>query len=130
MTNDINPRIGLFWFLGVDLDELIGLSYAVADIPDIGGFRTIEEGHYDTWRALCRSRKSLSAYGYEFFPRGRVNWSEADGFILLADTMIVASGRHSDVISSWFLPGSTKVMTDSHYRHHSLTTIITDRNPK
>lgn len=128
MTDDSTPRIGLFWFIGADMDELIGLSHSVVAIPTIGGFRTIEEGHYDTWRALCRSRKNLSAYGYEFFPRGRVNWSEADGFILLADKMIVASGKHHAVISSWFLPGSTKIMTDSHYRHHTLTTIITERN--
>lgn len=59
-----------------------------------------------------------------------MNWSEADGFILLADKMIVALGKHSDVVSSWFLPGSTRVMTDSHYRHHSLIPIITERDLK
>jgi hypothetical protein len=74
------------------------------------------------------SRKDLSPYGYEYYPRGRVNWSEVDGFILLADRSILASGRLSLIVSAWNLPGTTRIMPDPHYRHHSLTTIITERN--
>jgi hypothetical protein len=128
LTHDIEPRIGLFWFVGEDGDELVGLSRPAAAVPNIGGFCTIDESHYDVWRRLSQSRADLSEYGYEFFPRGRVNWSDADGFMLLADKSILASGRYSAVITEWHLPGSTKIMTDPHYRQHSLTTIIIERN--
>lgn len=130
MDRETDARIGLFWFVGVKHDEMIGFSQPIVDVPLLGGFRTVEEGHDAVWRSLSRSRPDLAPFGYEYFPRGRVNWSEADGFILLADKAILAAGRHAHVISGWHLPTDTIVMTDPHYRRHSLTTLFKEGNSK
>jgi len=130
MNRSNEPEIGLFWFVGPDIQEMVGLSKKVADVPAVGGFKTVEDGHDAIWRRISRSRSDLRECGYEYFPRGRVNWSVQDGFILLADREILASALHLAVLSQWSLPPNTLVMTDPHYRRHALTTIITQRNAK
>lgn len=120
-------RIGLFWFVGDNFDELIGLSRPVGEVPLLGGFKTVDDGHDAVWRRLFSSRPDLAGFGYEFFPRGRVNWSEADGFILLADKLILDAGLQAEVLAAWRLPEDSLVMTDPHYRRHSLTTLFRER---
>lgn len=50
-----------------------------ADVPDIGGFRTLDEGHVDAWPRLA----PLLGPDYGAYPRGRVNWRAADDRLLL-----------------------------------------------
>lgn len=57
MTDDSTPRIGLFWFIGAYMDELVDLSHSVADIPDIGG--------------LPQSKKATTTLGGRFVDHER-----------------------------------------------------------
>lgn len=119
------PMLGLFWFVGpIEQAELVGLSRDEGDVPTIGGFRTLVEGHVDIWRGIVRTRPELASYEYEFFPRGRVNWSsDDDRYILLADRKILDAGLHLQVVAEWHLPPDrVEVLSDPHYRCHSLTT--------
>lgn len=121
------PRLGLFWFVGTSDDyRFVGLSKDAEDVPTIGGFKTLDEGHVDVWEDVVRKTPELSRYGYEFFPRGRVNWAaDDDRYILLADRRILALRLHLEVVDVWHLPKDRLlVLSDPHYRCHSLTTAL------
>lgn len=122
------PRIGIFWWLPTT-NEIVEFTQVLQQIQIVGGFRTSDYDHVTAWRIYISSRKELSSYDYEYHPRGRVNWSQADGFILLADKVILTKGKHKEIISKWGLPSETIVLTDLHYRHHPLTSIFTG-NPR
>lgn len=55
------PRIGLFWGLpgAGSWPRLIGLSRRVSKVSEIGGFRTLEEGHVDVWPQITRRWANL-----------------------------------------------------------------------
>ena len=116
--------IGLFWFIGPKR-QFIGFSAPFTSVQTIAGFKTLDCGHVDVWRYFQFREPALRPFAYEYFPRGRVNWSEDRGFILLMDSILLKEKRDQDVITFWKLPReNTTVMSDSHYRHHSLTTEI------
>ena len=121
---DITPRIGLFWIIS-QKQEFLEYSVPYDRVAIVAGFRTLNVGHVDIWKKLIRKRPDLANFAYEYFPRGRVNWSESDGFILLMDKTLIDNSYHHLVISSWRLPPeNTTVLNDAHYRHHDITTII------
>ncbi len=127
MNPQPEPRLGLFWFVPEhSAFEMKGVSQPLSEVPNLGGFRTVALGHFDVWKAICVETPSLAEFGYEYFPRGRVNWAEDPGeFLLLVDRSIIAEGQTNTVIHSWNLPvEETRVMTDAHYRTHKLTSII------
>jgi hypothetical protein len=117
---DESARLGVFWFVPATRAQhrLYEFSRNVEDIPSIGGFRTLDEGHVDIWPTLVKRDFELSSVGYEHFPRGRVNWREDDEkFLLLADRYIFANGLHQVIIEQWNLPiSSVLLLTDAHYK--------------
>lgn len=88
----------------------------------IGGFKTLSLGHVDVWPELQRAHSKLRGHGYEFFPRGRVNWREVDDtLILLADEAILRDRLHELVLSRWNLKGRRcEILRDPHYRVNKL----------
>lgn len=104
-------------------------SRAFDQVERIGGFRTLDEGHVDVWDKLAAAHRELSPYGYDYFPRGRVNWREADNkFLLLADRYILRRNLQRTIVSRWALPESdTIAMADPHYRTQRLPTLFNDR---
>ncbi len=126
-TDFTHPKLGIFWFLPTRTGHrFVGLAHDVARVDLIGGFKTIEEGHADTWAKVVAADRSLSRYGYEHFPRGRVNWcEEGNTFLLLADAAIFGRNLHKVVIDRWNLGKETvRLLTDSHYRTNKLPSLI------
>ena len=115
-ANAASPSLGFFWVVpvGHGVWHVLSVRHAFEDIPDIGGFRTVEEGHVDAWPRLGGHLDP----DYDSFPRGRVNWRrEDDRFLLLLDPVLVRRGWTSRLMEHFGLErGSTIVMTDPHYR--------------
>lgn len=125
-----SPRLGIFWMVPADGGaRMAALSHPEIDVPIIGGSRTTEDSHVDAWRRVCAAYRGLSRYSYEHFPRGRVNWREEDGrYLLLADRLIIETGRHEALARRWRLPlDRLTVARDSHYRTSGLSTLFEPR---
>lgn len=121
MTNEPHPPLlGLFWFAKTPSGSTLFICKAkpFSEVQEIGGFRTLEEGHVDVWEAVRRDVPALRHHEYEDFPRGRVNWrAEDDRFLLLLDLKLDSSFFRRFVAKRWRLPPErTLVVTDSHYR--------------
>ncbi len=87
-------------------------------MPEIGGFKTLDEGHVDVWRSFQRRYPDLRHHEYEAFPRGRVNWRAGDNaWLLLLDPKLNEDHFTPVVINAWNLPRTRLlIMTDAHYR--------------
>ena len=113
-------RLGLFWALptpGGDWD-IVAVSHPFAEVPEIGGFRTLESGHVDLW-ARIKQAAGVDVVGeYEDYPRGRVNWREEDQrFLLLLDPVLSRPTWVARVMAHFALPeATTLILTDPHYR--------------
>jgi hypothetical protein len=116
----ISPRLGLFWFVsdGPSYSRFLSLSRPWSEVKEIGGFKTLDEGHVDIWPLLLNQSPSLRRYEYEAFPRGRVNWrADDDAWLLLLDPKLNSEPFTSHIIKAWRLPlDRLTIMTDSHYR--------------
>lgn len=124
-----NPpaKIGIFWFVPTSTShQLVCLAHEARRVQTIGGFKTIDEGHVDTWAEAQKVNRSLRPFGYEHFPRGRVNWRAEDGaFLLLADRAIIERNLHSVIIERWNLKWETvHLIRDSHYRTNQLPSLL------
>jgi hypothetical protein len=110
------PLIGLFWALPSSEGawDVVAFALPFGEVPDIGGFRTLDDGHVDLWPTAAPEPNA----GYEDFPRGRVNWREADRrFLLLLDPLLRRRIWINRIVCRFRLPAAeTLVMTDSHYR--------------
>ncbi|WP_064832669.1 hypothetical protein [Rhizobium phaseoli] len=121
------PKIGIFWFVPAKIDrQLICVAREIGRVQTVVGFKTIKEGHVDTWAKAQKVCRSLRPFGYEHFPRGRVNWREHDGaFLLLADPSIFDRNLHTAIIERWSLQQETvHLFRDSHYRTNQLPSIF------
>lgn len=117
--NKPSPRLGFFWFVpSTDGSRLIAHSVPFDDVPEIGGFRTVELGHYEYWLNLGRSDPLARAAAYEDYPRGRVNYIASDDrFLLLLDVKLKRPPFIDRLIEAFALPRERlKVALDSHYR--------------
>jgi len=114
------PRLGLFWFVPDRNGRatFLSLSRPWSEVPEIGGFKTLDEGHVDVWPRLQVRHAFLRGAPYERFPRGRVNWRASDGaWLLLLDPKLRATAFVSAIADEWRLPsGSLLILTDPHYR--------------
>ena len=114
------PRLGLFWALPISEEtwDIVAVSCRFAEVPQIGGFRTLELGHVDLWPRIRRETGREFIGEYEDYPRGRVNWREEDQrFLLLLDPTLCRPSWVARVMARFALPlASTLVMTDAHYR--------------
>jgi hypothetical protein len=115
-----SPQLGLFWFVRTARSRcsFVCLARAFADVEEIGGFKTLDEGHVDVWRSIQKREPSLRSYEYEHFPRGRVNWRAYDDrWLLLLDPCLTAPSFVSFITERWSLPtGKLTISTDPHYR--------------
>ena len=114
------PRLGLFWALPLSGDfwDIVAVSCPFAEVPQIGGFRTLEAGHVALWSRIRRETGPEVVGEYEDYPRGRVNWREEDQrFLLLLDPTLRRPSWVARVMACFNLPvANTLVMTDPHYR--------------
>lgn len=114
------PRIGLFWFVSEVQQHarFLPCSRPWSEVAEIGGFKTLEEGHVDVWPFFQRQHPFLRVYEYEAFPRGRVNWSaDDDQWLLLLDPKLKVTKFTNYIVKCWNLPlDRLTVMTDPHYR--------------
>jgi hypothetical protein len=114
------PRLGLFWFIAKDRtsSRFASLSRPFCEVSEIGGFKTLDEGHVDVWPRLQRVDQTLLPYEYEYFPRGRVNWrKEDDRWLLVLDPKLNHSPFITYIVIAWKLPlKRLLVLPDAHYR--------------
>jgi hypothetical protein len=87
-------------------------------VPEVGGFKTLDEGHVDVWPSLQKQHPFLRRYEYEAFSRGRVNWrADDDAWLLLLDPKLRSEPFTSYIMEEWrLLRDRLSIMTDPHYR--------------
>jgi hypothetical protein len=126
------PRIGLFWFIAQDRrpSRFASISRPFSKVPEVAGFKTLDEGHVDVWLTLQRVDRTLADYEYDYFPRGRVNWrKEDDKWLLVLDRKLNRSPFIDHIVLAWKIPETRLlVLTDAHYS--SLTRVGTPRSPE
>ena len=114
------PLLGVFWALPISGHtwDIVAVSCPFGEVPQIGGFRTLEAGHVDLWPRIPGETGREVIGEYEDYPRGRVNWREEDQrFLLLLDPTLRRPSWVARVMARFALPvASTLVMTDPHYR--------------
>ena len=114
------PAIGLFWFVRAATNgcKMAYFKRPFDDVPTIGGFKTLDEGHVDLWPKLQSRERWLQLYEYEEFPRGRVNWrAEDDRYLLLLDSTIASQAFVAHIVERFCLPEEKLIIfTDPHYR--------------
>lgn len=113
------PRLGFFWFVpDAEGTRLVAYSLPFDEVPEIGGFRTVELGHYEHWPALGRRDRLMRTASYEDYPRGRINYVVEDGrFLLLADRKLMCPHYIDRLMTAFALPRHrVTVATDPHYR--------------
>ena len=119
LTSD-EPRLGLFWFIAKDRgpSRFASLSRPFSEVSEIGGFKTLDEGHVDVWPRLQRLDQNLVPYKYEYFPRGRVNWrKDDDRWLLVLDPKLNRGPFISCIVNAWKIPqNQLLVLSDAHYR--------------
>ncbi|TBF89207.1 hypothetical protein [Rhizobium leguminosarum] len=130
ITGSQTLRLGIFWFVKTGGNHrLVSLAHVVDKVALIGGFKTVEEGHVDTWPKVIAADRNLARYGYEYFPRGRVNWREEDNaFLLLADAHIFDLNLHAVIIARWHLGHNVRLLKDPHYKTNRLPTVFRKGN--
>lgn len=114
-----DPLLGPFW--GIPCPgrfELVGAPQRFTEVPSIGGFRTVELGHFELWPSLAAGRADWRVHDYDYFPRGRVSWTAlGDEFLLLLDRRLRRSDFLSQLFRDWRLPpAKTRIGLDAHYR--------------
>jgi hypothetical protein len=114
------PRLGLFWFTAQDHNpsRFASFSRPFSRVCEIGGFKTLDEGHVDVWPTLQRLDQTLLPHEYEYFPRGRVNWrKEDDRWLLVLDPKLNRSPFITHIVTTWRIPRNRLlVLPDAHYR--------------
>ena len=116
-----SPSLGLFWFVAASPNgcSFANLARSFVQVPEIAGFKTLDEGHVDIWPLIQRREAALRPFEYDDFPRGRVNWRASDDrWLLLLDPALRAGPFVSYVAESWQLPAGNRLLvsTDLHYR--------------
>ena len=111
-----SPRLGLFWVAPDPRGtwDVRGRSSPFVEVLEIGGFRTLDEGHVDVWPRLGGHLDP----DYGAYPRGRVNWrAEDDRFLLLHDPVLARGDWIARIVERFAMPlDRTLIMTDAHYR--------------
>jgi len=114
------PAVGFFWVMPLQADsapQLVSFSTPASEVYPIGGYRTDDRGHYQSWEILAQA-EPYSAYEYDHWPRGRINFIEEAGqFLVLADRKINKDKYKRKIIREFNLP-KPRVrwdFTDLHY---------------
>lgn len=118
MTTEL-PKLGIFWGIAFGGQTAIAALWQPwTEVPDIGGFRTLDIGHVDYWQTLQQRDARLRGIEYEEFPRGRINYRAGDErFLLLADRKLLKRSFIDAICRLASLPKQqTLVMSDPHYR--------------
>ena len=115
------PRLGLFWFIAKGdrrPSRFTSISRPFSRIPEVAGFKTLDEGHVDVWPTVQRLDHTLVDYEYDYFPRGRANWrKEDDRWLLVLDPKLNRSPFIAHIVRAWKIPTNRLlVLTDAHYR--------------
>ena len=66
----MEPLLGLFWFVQfTGKPEMVAHALPFSKIPEIGGFRTLETGHYEYWASRQKQDGRLRGIEYEDFQK-------------------------------------------------------------
>jgi hypothetical protein len=116
LSRAATPLLGFFWVVQMTAEDwgIVSVLHKFEEVPELAGFRTVNEGHVDAWPRLGGHLDP----DYGAFPRGRVNWRmEDDRLLLLLDPVLLRRGWTPRLLEHFALdPAHTTVMTDPHYR--------------
>ena len=119
---------GIFWFIcGFnEMDECDFLETEMIAFPVPWGRDGNVTGdwnynHKKTWTSLVKHRKDLRKYGWNYFPRGRVEISGGRAFLYVNINIIRYENFKRDIIDRFHLDGvAVRVIVDNsrHYYCH------------
>jgi hypothetical protein len=110
------PRVGIFYFIGVDLYIE---SMPMSEAEDWGDFKTYPNGHMEFWSVLTRQLNLQSYLSYDFYPRGRVSVAKAqDTYMLYLDRCLIKNRQMIRLIKRelCLLKERGEQATDEHYQ--------------
>jgi hypothetical protein len=114
------PRIGLFWFIAKDrnLARFAGVSRPWSSVPTVAGKKALDQEHADVWPIVQKLDHKLQRYPGDYFPRGRLIWSEdGDRWLLLVDQKLNRGVYVAHIAITWKTPLRRLVVkVDSEYR--------------
>ena len=113
------PRLVLFWFIAQDRkpSRFTSCSRPFSQVPEVAGFKTLDEGHVDIWPTVQRLDQTLMDYDYDYFPRGRVNWrKEDDRWLLVLDRKLSRAPFVTHIVNAWKIPRSRLLILTNGWR--------------
>jgi hypothetical protein len=124
MTPDTHPRygrrLGIFWFWGEGRKQsrFIGISRLWTHVATAEDKRCLEVSHEQGWRHVQTLSRRLSAFRFDHFPRGRLEWHSAtDQWRLYVDQKLLRGAFITEVVFKWHPPKAQLVVrADPQYR--------------
>lgn len=125
---------GIFWFVcsfdetdRCDFSETEMIAFPVpcdrnGKVTGYGNFnsrRGNAQNHKATWQTLVKGRRDLRKYGWNYFPRGRVEIAGGRAFIYLNINIICYEGFQRDIVERFHLKGlDIRVIGDNSAHYH------------
>jgi hypothetical protein len=113
-------RIGLFWFIAKDRNpaRFAGVSRPWSSVPTVAGKKSLDQDHADVWPIVQKLDQKLQQYPGDYFPRGRLIWSEDDNrWQLFVDQKLKRGAYVAHIAIAWKTPLKRLVVNvDSQYR--------------
>lgn len=110
------PKVGIFYVTDGQLHLDVTPLY---EGEDYGDFKTHANSHMHYWTVLARTLKKPTHFSYDYYPRGRVNYSNIEQrFYLYLDRCLIKSAETVQaIIEAMDLSDqSVEVCTDEHYQ--------------
>lgn len=113
-------RVGIFWFCaeGRKPARLVGISRSWSGTPVIRGTKKLDLDHENGWTYVQRLNPALAPFGFDHFPRGRLEWQEhSDQWRLYVDQKLKRGAFVVTVLRAWKPPRAHLVVVpETQYR--------------
>lgn len=96
---------GIFWVIATNKQALIDGRFELITHFDR------DKPHRDFWNALRQSRKGISQFEYDYFPRGRI-WLKDNTATVFVNPILIMPAVIEKVKDVFELTGETKVYGD------------------
>ena len=125
---------GIFWFIcgfnerdECDFAETEMIAFPVScdregkvsGNPDFNSRKGNAYNHKETWASFVKHRKDLRKYGWNYFPRGRVEIAGGRALLYLNINIIRYEGFWRDIVNMFHLKGlDVRVIVDNSAHYH------------
>lgn len=111
------PRLGLFWFLAKDRNpsRFAALSCLLSNLDQTEAVRRFGTTHEQAWPDIRRLDQSVEKYGFDFFPRGHIEFSTAqDRWCLVLDPKLNRGAFVAHIVIEFNIPREHLLVRWSH----------------